>query len=218
MEDKSVTSDVVQAPQPIAVRKRSHKRSVTTFALVSIVNVALLVLLWTLLVTPAPKQSQPGANTSSTASLGDIGSPLIGKPAPDFTLLMLNGSASAAKIDLAAFRGKPIILNFWASWCTPCNDEAAFLHKSWPGLKSQGIVLIGIDSAENASNALKFMQKYALSYPNVQDTITSATASDYGVAGLPATIFIDRKGVVVAKWISALNQQGLQLEVAKLAR
>lgn len=198
-------------------RKRTRKQSITTFILISIVNVALLVLLWTLLVTPAPKQHPSNVNSSSAASLGDIDSPLIGKVAPTFTLPMLNNHAHAATIDLTAFRGKPIILNFWASWCTPCNGEAAFLHQSWPGLKAQGIVLIGIDGIENSSNALKFMQKYALTYPNAQDTITGATANDYDVTGLPETIFIDRKGVVVAKWVSELNQQGLQLEVPKLA-
>jgi thiol-disulfide isomerase/thioredoxin len=104
---------------------------------------------------------------------------------------------------------------FWASWCSPCNDEAAFLQKSWPGLKAQGIVFIGVDGQEKTSDALKFLQKYAISYPNVQDTLTSEVASDYGVTGFPETLFIDRAGIVVAKWDSPLDAHGLQLEMAK---
>jgi cytochrome c biogenesis protein CcmG/thiol:disulfide interchange protein DsbE len=215
MEDKHSPSDVIQAPQPVATRKRTRKQSITTLTVISLVNIALLVLLWTLL-TPAAKPNQASTQTSSAASLGDISSPLIGKPAPTFTLPMLNGSAHTTSIDLTAYRGKPIILNFWASWCTPCNDEATFLHQAWPQLKAQGVVLIGIDGAENTNNALKFIQKYALTYPNAQDSITSATASNYGVINLPETIFINRQGIVKAKWISVLNQQGLQLEMDKL--
>jgi cytochrome c biogenesis protein CcmG/thiol:disulfide interchange protein DsbE len=92
------------------------------------------------------------------------------------------------------------------------------LQKSWPDLKAQGIVFIGIDGPENTSNALKFIQKYGITYPNVQDTVNGATAIDYGATGFPETIFIDRNGVVVAKWAFPLNKQGLQLELAKLAR
>jgi cytochrome c biogenesis protein CcmG/thiol:disulfide interchange protein DsbE len=193
------------------VAARSRKRRTTTFVAVCILNIALLVLFCTQLLTPAHNQNQ--AHTSSSG-LGDIGSPLIGKSAPDFTLPMVKPAGSAT-IHLAAFKGKPIILNFWASWCSPCNDEAVFLQKSWPALKAQGIVFIGIDGQEKTSDALKFLQKYAISYPNAQDTLTSEVASDYGVTGFPETLFIDRAGIVVAKWDSPLDAHGLHLEMAK---
>ncbi|GCE20780.1 TlpA family protein disulfide reductase [Dictyobacter kobayashii] len=196
---------------------RSRKRGITTFVLVCVCNVGLLVLLWTQLLTPAHQPAQSATQASnSSISTGDLASPLLGKPAPDFTLPVLVASGSRPVLHLAAFKGRPVILNFWASWCTPCNDEAIFLQKSWPTLKGRGIVLIGIDSAEKSSAALGFMQRYRISYANVQDTITAATATNYNVAGLPETIFIDRQGKVVAHWVSPLNAQGLQLEVGKL--
>src|SRR5579885_1058668 len=217
MEIESVTRAEARVQEPIpeqdAIQKRSRKRSITIFVVVSIINAALLVLLWTQLLTPA--QNQTSANNNSSSSIGDINSPLVGKAAPDFTLPALNGSTS--KIHLAAFKGKPVIVNFWASWCDPCNQEAPFLQKSWPHLQSQGVVFIGIDGPEKTSDAQKFLQKYGISYLNVQDTIDGSTAINYGVTGFPETVFINRDGVVVAKWVFPLTEQGLQLEMAKMA-
>ncbi len=217
MEVESIISDEIRSQESGVAQKRSDKRRTTIFVVVCILNVALLVLFCTQLLTPAHNQKQPGATTRSSG-LGDISSPLIGRPAPDFTLPELSGSSNpsgSSTIHLAAFKGRPVILNFWASWCGPCNDEASFLQKSWPGLKAKGIVFIGIDGQEKTSSALKFMQKYAISYPNLKDTMTSEISTDYGVTGFPETLFIDRNGIVVAKWDSPLNAHGLQLEVAK---
>jgi len=90
------------------------------------------------------------------------------------------------------------------------------LQKSWPRLQAQGVVFIGIDGPEKSSDAQKFLQKYKISYLNIQDTIEGSTAINYGVTGFPETVFINRDGVVVAKWVFPLTQQGLQLEMAKI--
>jgi len=218
MNVENITPGEISTQKPVATQTRSRKRRIAIFVGACIVNTALFVLFLTQLLTPAQPQSQSGTHASSTANLGDSNSPLLGKPAPDFTLPVLSGSAGSAVIHLADLKGKAVILNFWASWCAPCNDEAPFLQKAWPGLRGQGIALIGIDGSEKSSDALTFMRKYGISYPTVQDTVNSATALDYSVTGLPVTIFIDRKGVVVAKWASPLNEQGLQLEMAKIAQ
>ncbi|HEU5228149.1 MAG TPA: TlpA disulfide reductase family protein [Ktedonobacteraceae bacterium] len=218
MEINGVAPAEVPTQEPIAeqdaIRKRSRKRSITIFVVVSIINAALLVLLWTQLLTPA--QNQAHTNTNSDSGIGDINSPLVGKAAPDFTLSTLN--SSAGKIHLADLKGKQVILNFWASWCDPCNQEAPFLQKSWPGLQAKDVVFIGIDGPEKTSDAQKFLQKYGISYLNVQDTIDGSTAINYGVTGFPETVFINRDGIVVAKWVFPLTQQGLQLEMAKMGR
>ncbi len=193
-------------------RKKSRKRSIITFTIVSIINVALLVLLWTQLLTPAKQASTQTAGT--LLGIGDISSPLIGKPMSDFALSALNGSGKT--VHLVAFKGKPVILNFWASWCDPCNQEAPFMQKSWSQLQAQGVTLIGIDGQESAGNALTFIQKYAITYLNVQDTLTGTTAISYGVTGFPETVFINRNGIVVAKWAGALDSKGLQAEMAKM--
>jgi cytochrome c biogenesis protein CcmG/thiol:disulfide interchange protein DsbE len=199
--------------EPTVLKSRSRKRSITIFIVVSIVNAALLILLWTQLLTPAQNASSMQNNTSDTG-LGDVSSPLIGKSAPDFTLTKLS---ETGKLRLSDFKGKPVILNFWASWCDPCNAEAPFLQKTWQTrLQQQGAVLIGIDGQEQASAAQAFLQKYKISYVNVQDTLDGSIGIRYGVAGFPTTIFIDANGTVVAKSIAELDEKTLDLELKKL--
>jgi cytochrome c biogenesis protein CcmG, thiol:disulfide interchange protein DsbE len=218
MELEGISSERLQsqepAVEPVAGKPRSGKRNITFVIVISIVNVGLLVLLWTQLLTPANKQSD--TNTGNTSTLGDISSPLIGKPAPDFTLSLLNGSS--AKLRLADFKGKDVVLNFWSSTCEPCKAEMPFLQNSWSRMQSQGMVFIGIDQPESTSSAQSFLQKYGITYPNVQDSINSTTTTDYGVTGTPETLFINKEGIVVAKWIAPLTEQGWQLEMAKLSR
>ncbi len=211
---KSISSHEVQGAE--AGQKRLRKRNTITFIIICTVNIVLLVLFWTQLLTPTQNKQHTSTNTSSAYGLEDANSPLLGKSAPDFTLPVLSTSSNPATIHLSTLKGKAIILNFWASWCGPCNDEAPLLQKSWPGLQAQHMAFIGIDGSERTSDALKFLNQYRISYPNVQDTVSSATALAYGVTGLPETIFIDRQGNVVAKWDSPLTEQGLHHELAKL--
>lgn len=205
------------AEQPKARAKRSRKRSVTIFIVISLLNVGLLALLWTQLITPAHTSQIPASGSTSNGAIsGNYNSPLLGKPAPDFTLPLLNGQGGP--IHLASFKGKPVMLNFWASWCGPCNQEAPFLAKVAPQLKAQGVVLLGVDSQDTSGPALKFIQKYGITYPNVQDTLTGTTTTNYGISTLPVSVFINRAGVVAATWIIPLDKKGLQQELAKITR
>ncbi len=215
IESQNKSTQEVQA-ETIVGRKHSRKRNIVVFVVVTALNIALLALLANQLLTPAQKNpvtGQPVVATNSNA-IGDVGSPLIGKMAPDFTLSTLKDGAT--NVSLTDFKGHPVILNFWASWCDPCQAETPFLQKSWPDLKSQGIVLVGIDGQESAGNALKFLQQKGVTYPSVQDSVNGATAINYGVLGFPETLFIDRHGVVVGKWSGELDEAGLAFELKKL--
>jgi cytochrome c biogenesis protein CcmG, thiol:disulfide interchange protein DsbE len=211
MDLEGISPDTLQEP---VVKKRSRKRNIAFFIGISVVNVGLLVLLWTQLLTPANKQAS--TITSSDTTLGDISSPLSGKAAPDFTLSRLDGSG--VKLHLADFKGKAVVLNFWSSTCEPCTAEMPFLQSSWTRMRSQNVVFIGIDEPESTSAAQSFLHQYGITYPNVQDSVGSTTTTDYGVTGTPETVFINKDGIVVAKWISPLTSQGWQLETAKLTR
>ncbi|TMC20286.1 MAG: TlpA family protein disulfide reductase [Chloroflexi bacterium] len=241
MDTKDTTTNNIETrepvTEPVALKQHSRKRNITIFVIVSILNAALLALLWTQLLTPAHTTTL----VDDPSLTGDVSaSPLLGKQAPDFTLPMLddssannahpllhrqvpafmlgmlNESGTGKQIHLSDYKGTPVIMNFWASWCAPCTQEAPFMAKSWTTLQAQGVVLIGVDGAEPMSNALTFTKKYGLTYTNVRDTINGATAIAYGVTSFPETVFINGQGVVVAKWQGALNEKGLQLELAKM--
>src|SRR5579859_5671177 len=158
-------------------QKRSvHKSRIMIVIVVSFINVALLALLGSQLLVPAQDQSH---NSSSL---------LDGHPAPDFTLAVLSAHA-ASNIHLANFKGKPVLLNFWASWCDPCKHEAPLLEATWRRVQGQGIVFLGIDFQDTQSDGLSFLQHYGITYPSVVDA-NGSTAINYGVTGVPETIFM----------------------------
>lgn len=111
-------------------------------------------------------------------------------PAKDFSLPSLDGDK---KVELGDFKGKPVVINFWASWCGPCRDEMPFLEKAWKEYKEKGVVFIGIDVLDDEKNAKGFLSSLGVSYTNLKDQ-TGEVSNMYGVVGLPATIFINREG------------------------
>jgi cytochrome c biogenesis protein CcmG/thiol:disulfide interchange protein DsbE len=200
MEEETGVQPEVKAAEtekeiPAPRRKRSRKRSITIFAIVSLINVGLLVFLWTQLLTPAKV-------TGSS-------DPLIGHAAPNFTLAMLSSHPTTADISTTSYKGKPLVINFWNSTCVPCMDEASLLQQEWSRLQPQGITFIGIDYQDITSDGLSFLHKYGITYPNVMDT-SGSTAINYGVTGTPETLFIDRQGVVVSRVSGELTEQTLQ--------
>jgi len=207
MEAKGTAPEITQAEKQIPApgKKGSRKRRIIIFAVVSLLNVGLLVFLWTQLLTPAQNQNQ--------AHPAD---PLIGHTAPDFTLDALSLHAAPA-ISLASFKGKPVVLNVWNSACVPCVQEAPLLQSQWQRVKSQGVVFIGIDFQDAKSDGVGFLQKYGITYLNGLDA-TGSTAISYGVTGAPETIFINRQGVVVSRVIGELTVQTLQSNLQLISR
>ena len=131
--------------------------------------------------------------------------PKIGGPAPAFSLRRLDTSGTLA---LASLRGKPVVLNFWASWCVPCKGEAKMLEDAWRQYRSQGVVFVGIDWHDVKSDARRFLDHHGVTYPTVLDGSGSIT-DRYGVVGVPETYFIDRRGRLVGEHIvgTVVNQK-----------
>lgn len=129
----------------------------------------------------------------------------IGKRAPDFELRRLDGPGT---LQLASLRGKVVVLNFWASWCFPCKQEAPALAaaaKRWPGR----VVVLGVDVNDPTSDARKFARKFKLTYPLVHDN-HNVTSPKYGLTGLPETFFIDRSGKLVGHVAAAIDAADLR--------
>ena len=130
---------------------------------------------------------QEGVNLASQAQNGE-------RPAaPDFTLPILEGDD---EVTLSSFQGKPVVLNFWASWCVPCREEApAFqaAHEKW----GDRVVFIGVDAQDFVGDARKFVEKHGVTYLNVHDG-SGSTLGRFGITGFPETLWLDAEGRVVA--------------------
>jgi len=174
------------------------------FAIICMMSLAFLALLATQLLTPAQETTQR-----------TVQNPLLGHKAPDFTLPVLSGS-SASTFHFAALRGRPLILNFWASWCDACKEEAPLLQRTWQQIAPQGVVMIGIDFEDTSEAGKEFISHYGITYLNVSDTADGKTGITYGLTGVPETFFVDRHGIIIRKEIGALTEQVLQQDLHQL--
>lgn len=109
--------------------------------------------------------------------------------APSFTFTTFDGQT----ISLEQLRGKGVVLNFWASWCNPCRDEAPLFEQTWQREKDNGIVFIGLDYLDQEPAAKAYLAEFGITYPSGPD-LQSAAARRYGITGVPETFFIDPQG------------------------
>lgn len=124
---------------------------------------------------------------------------LCDEPAPDFALTLFpeyRGELTSDAVGLTDLRGKGIVLNFWASWCKPCEEEAAALEAAWRKYKDQGIMFIGVDYLDQDPAAKRYLEKFDITYPNGPD-LASKISKRYTIRGVPETFFIDPQGNLV---------------------
>jgi len=127
---------------------------------------------------------------SSVLAMGQIDkTKQVEKIAPNFNLSDLDGKT----VTLASFKGKNVILFFWATWCHFCRKSLVDLEGKFPALKDKGIVVLGIDIGEPSQKIKNFLQKYPASFPVLLD-VEGGIAEEYNVIGIPTYVFIDAKG------------------------
>lgn len=132
-------------------------------------------------------------------------------PAPDFNLTTFDGQS----FKLSDLRGKVVLINFWASWCDPCKDEAPALEATWQAYKDRGdVVFIGVAYADNGPRSLDFIKKYGITYLNGPDLGTRISA-EYNIQGVPESFVIDRKGNVFQFIYAGISKSELSATLDK---
>ncbi len=109
-----------------------------------------------------------------------------------------------------------MVLNFWASWCVPCQEEAPVLARSWERFGEEGVLFVGLNMQDLTSDALGFMSEFQNSYLNVRDQ-SDGVAADWGVTGIPETFFVTADGEVVSHVIGVVSKQQMNAGVAAAA-
>jgi len=184
---------------PIQPTPEVSARSARVVAL--IVGAAMLALL-VLMVWGIGKAAQ--------GTVGEVW--LAARPAPAFTIPLMDGKP----FDLASTNGKPVLINFWASWCIPCEDEAATLEKLSREYRDR-VAFIGVNVQDTDGNARDFLRRFGVTYPNGRD-LSGAVAVDYGMSGVPESYFVDRSGQLVRKWQGPLDDARLRAYLDELLR
>lgn len=139
--------------------------------------------------------------------------------APDFNLTLYQGydGGYGGSLTLGQLRGKVVIVNFWASWCVPCRDEAKLLEQTWRRYKEQGLVLVGIGYNDTEPEALKYLQEFEITYPNGPD-LRNVISPKYHIQGVPETFFVDRDGNIVHTEIGPLTDAKLNQVLGPLMK
>ena len=117
--------------------------------------------------------------------------PTVGMQAEDFSLIDLEGKSQS----LSQYRGKIVLVNFWATWCKPCKLEMPAMQASFDKLRDKGFVVLAINELEDDAKVREFIKQYGYTFPVLMDR-DNKVANQFGVFGIPVTVFVDEKGVV----------------------
>ncbi len=136
----------------------------------------------------------------------------VGSPAPDFRMPALNGNGN---LSLADFRGRPVIVNFWASWCNPCRKEFPLLKKAVRDHRAQRLAVIGVTYQDIPSDSRSFVTRQGATWPQGIDD-GGTVASAYGVRAIPQSFFVRPDGTIAARVFGVTSESALAGPLAKL--
>jgi DsbE subfamily thiol:disulfide oxidoreductase len=178
-----------------------------------LLGIALLVGAVWLMEGGLTDESATNKDTTAVTVSGVQGgvTPRLDEPAPTFTLEATDG----ARVALADLRGRPVFVNFWASWCPPCRGEMPDIQRLADEDRDAGLVVLGVNLEEEREQVLRYGQTLGLSFPLLVDR-TGAVASRYNVTGLPTSYFVDRDGVIRDRNVGPLTPRGLRSKVASI--
>ncbi len=130
--------------------------------------------------------------------------------APDFEMVFFDGYEweDLPTARLSDFAGRPVVLNFWASWCVECRIEAELLEDTWKAYRDDGVVFLGVAYIDVEPRSLEYLEEFSITYPNAPD-LRSQISSKYDITGVPETFFIDKNGDVIHIQLGPVNERML---------
>jgi cytochrome c biogenesis protein CcmG/thiol:disulfide interchange protein DsbE len=131
--------------------------------------------------------------------------------APDFTLVGFDGR----KATISALSGQVVIVNFWASWCPPCREEAAYLEQTWRKYQGRGVVFIGVDYVDTEKEALAYIKEFDITYINGPD-IGTRISQAYNIQGVPETFYVAKNGELRGLKVGPLKPPELDNKIDEL--
>ena len=131
--------------------------------------------------------------------------------APDFTITSFEGET----ITLSELRGQVVVINFWASWCPPCREEAAYLEATWRKYQDQGVIFIGVDYVDTEKEALAYMEEFDITYFNGPD-LGTRISHDYRMDGVPETYYVAKNGELRGVKVGPLAAPELDEKIEQL--
>lgn len=139
--------------------------------------------------------------------------PVEAGSAPDFSITTFDGET----FSLAEKRGQVVVVNFWASWCIPCRDEAPTLERAWQKYKGRGVVFVGVDYVDSEREAQAFVKEFNITYPNGPDLGTDISRR-YHMQGVPETYFVGKDGQLYGNHIGPIDDATLSAKLDELLR
>jgi thiol-disulfide isomerase/thioredoxin len=176
-----------------ALRSQSPVRRV-------VISLAVIVAVATAVYATDRSNGQAVTAASVAAGTASGPAPKVGEPAPEFAATDLTGQ----KVTLASLRGRPVWINFWASWCPPCRAEAPDVEQAYRQARASGVVLLAVNFGEDAETARQYAETTGSTAVVLLDP-DKAVASRYRVAGLPTHYFVDRSGVLRGMQVGGLS-------------
>lgn len=137
--------------------------------------------------------------------------PTAKSPAPDFTLNLFAGG----QFKMAEHKGHPVIINFFASWCVPCGEEAPTFEQGFQEYREKGVRFVGVASQDTESKARGFVEKHGLTFPTGLDH-TGKIREAYGVFGMPTTFFVDKNGVINDLHVGEVTKELMKYELDRI--
>ena len=191
--------DMADTAQPATSgRRRISARRIAAFVLVVVGIGALTALLAFGLANRSPVTGRSGVTR-------------IDKPAPTISMTLYGGGV----LSPADYADKPVVVNFWASWCGPCRQEAPIFERLSQEYGERGVQFIGVNIQDAEADAEAYLREYDITYPNGKDD-NGSISIDYGVIGIPVTFFINKDGVVQRRWAGVMRETQLRQWIDEL--